>query len=113
MIRDDSVYLHHILDAINQIEEYAAGLDHEAFMSSRLVQDGVIRQIEIIGEATKNLTETVKDRHPEIPWKDIAGMRDKLIHQYFGVDLEAVWETVVHDLPAFKDVISSILATAS
>jgi uncharacterized protein with HEPN domain len=113
VIRDDSVYLRHIMDAISQIEEYVAGQDREDFMSSRLVQDGVIRQFEIIGEATKNLTEALKDRNPEIPWKDIAGMRDKLIHQYFGVDLAAVWETVVHDLPTFKKVISSILAAAS
>ena len=113
MIRDDAVYLHHIMDAISQIGEYVAGLDHEAFMSSRLVQDGVIRQFEIIGEATKNLTEALKERHPDIPWKDIAGMRDKLIHQYFGVDSSAVWETVVHDLPSFKDYITSILAAVT
>ena len=108
MIRDDVVYLRHIQDAINQIEVYVAGLDYETFMSSRLVQDGVIRQFEIIGEATKNLTEALKERHQDIPWKDIAGMRDKLIHQYFGVDLSAVWETVVYDLPPLKDVISRI-----
>ena len=82
-------------------------------MSSRLVQDGVIRQFEIIGEATKNLSVALKARHPDIPWKDFAGMRDKLIHQYFGVDLAAVWETVVYDLPPLKTVISRILAVVS
>ncbi|HLO24760.1 MAG TPA: DUF86 domain-containing protein [Geobacteraceae bacterium] len=110
MIRDDAVYLRHILDAINQVEEYVTGLDQEAFMSSRLVQDGVIRQFEIIGEATKHLTEALKGQQPDIPWKDIAGMRDKLIHQYFGVDPAAVWETVVYDLPPLKTVISRMLA---
>jgi uncharacterized protein with HEPN domain len=113
VIRYDAVYLRHIQDAISRIEEYVAGLDQEAFMSTRLVQDGVIRQFEIIGEATKNLTEALKDRYPDIPWKDIAGMRDKLIHQYFGIDLAAVWETVVHDLPPFKFDISQVLATVS
>lgn len=67
MIRDDAVYLHHILDAINRIEEYVSGLNHEGFMRSSLVQDGVIRQIEIIGEATKNLSPALKERYAEIP----------------------------------------------
>jgi uncharacterized protein with HEPN domain len=113
VIRDDAVYLHHILDAINRIEEYVSGLNHEEFMRSNLVQDGVIRQIEIIGEATKNLSPTLKERYPNIPWKDIAGMRDKLIHQYFGVDISAVWETVTQDLPDFKIQIDGILSAVS
>lgn len=110
MIKDDTVYLRHILDAIDQIEEYVAGLDYEGFLRTRLVQDGVIRQLEIIGEATKNLSQVLREQYPNIPWKDIAGMRDKLIHQYFGVDLSAVWETVVIDLPPFKKDTSRILA---
>jgi len=113
MIRDDAVYLHHILDAINRIEEYASGLNHEGFMRSNLVQDGVIRQVEIIGEATKNLSPALKERYAEIPWKDISGMRDKLTHQYFGVDISAVWETVIQDLPDFKIQIGRILSSVS
>jgi uncharacterized protein with HEPN domain len=113
VIKDDAVYLRHILDAIGQIEEYVTGFDYEMFMRSRLVQDGVIRQFEIIGEATKNLSPDLRVRYSHVPWKDIAGMRDKLIHQYFGVDISAVWETVVHDLLLLKDDISSILAAAS
>jgi uncharacterized protein with HEPN domain len=113
VIRDDAVYLHHILDAINRIEEYVASLNHEGFMRSNLVQDGVIRQFEIIGEATKNLSPVLKERYPDIPWKDIADMRDKLIHQYFGVDISAVWETVVQDLPDFKIQIGRILSSVS
>ncbi len=112
-MKDDTVYLRHILDAISQIEEYVAGVQVEAFLRNRLIQDGVIRQFEIIGEATKNLSPMLKERYPHIPWKDIAGMRDKLIHQYFGVDLSAVWETVAHDLPLFKDDVSRILSAMS
>ncbi len=113
MTKDDAVYLRHIMDAINQIEEYVAGFDYEAFMGSRLVQDGVIRQFEIIGEATKKLSEPLKTLNPDAPWKDIAGMRDKLIHQYFGVDLTAVWETVMQDLPPFKIIIARLISAAS
>lgn len=99
MIRDDSVYHAHILDALYQIAEYTAGLDYDAFRSSRMVHDAVIRQFEIIGEATKNLSEAFRSRYPAIPWKDMAGFRDKLIHQYFGVDLSLVWRSVVDDVP--------------
>lgn len=113
MNKDDIIYLRHILDAINQIEEYVAGLDREAFLTSRLVQDGVIRQFEIVGEATKNLSWKIRERYPDVPWKDMAGMRDKLIHQYFGVDIAAVWETVAQDLPSLKNEIARILMTAS
>lgn len=99
MIRDDKVYHAHILDALQQITEYTAGLDYEKFRSRRMVHDAVIRQFEIIGEATKNLSETFRNHYPAVPWKDLAGFRDKLIHQYFGVDLSLVWSSVVDDVP--------------
>jgi len=78
MKKDDSIYLKHILDAISRIEEYIHAIRYEDFMDNHLIQDGVIRQIEIIGEATKRLSKEISKSHPEIPWKDIAGMRDKL-----------------------------------
>ena len=99
MVRDDQVYLAHIIDALQQIIAYTEGMDDTAFLGSRLVQDAVIRQFEIIGEATKNLSEQFTAHHPHLPWKDLAGFRDKLIHQYFGVDLAIVWRSVIDDVP--------------
>ena len=105
-MRDDSVFLNHILDAINQIEEYITGMTYDDFLENRLVQDAVVRQLEIIGEATKNLSSTKTEEFPQIPWKEIAGMRDKLIHAYFGVDLEEVWNTAKKDIPYLKEILA-------
>ncbi len=99
MIRDDRVYLSHIIDALRQISEYTKNLDYDGFNAARIIQDAVIRQFEIIGEATKNLSEEFRMKQPDIPWKDLAGFRDKLIHQYFGVDISIVWRSVVDDVP--------------
>ena len=102
MIRDDGVYLSHIKDALHQITAYTDSLDYAGFKANRMVQDAVIRQFEIIGEATKNLSDAFRAHHHAIPWKDLAGFRDKLIHQYFGVDLAMVWQSVVDDVPMLQ-----------
>lgn len=111
MRKDDSVYLRHVLDAVSRIEEYTSQLDYDDFMKNHLRQDGVIRQIEVIGEAVRKLSTELKETYPVMPWKDIAGMRDKLIHGYFGVDLDAVWHTVRKDIPRLKNEVTRIAET--
>ncbi len=100
-MKDERVYLGHIRDAINDIEEYTS-VSRDAFMAERMRQDAVIRKLEIIGEAVKQLSNSTKERRPEIPWKLIAGMRDRLTHDYFGVDLALVWRVVERDLPCVE-----------
>ena len=108
--KDDLVYLKHIADAILKIDEYTDKVDSLMFFKNTLIQDGVIRQIEIIGEATKNLSAPLRDKYPQVPWQDIAGMRDKLIHGYFGVDIDTVWNTIKKDIPDLKEKIATIIA---
>jgi uncharacterized protein with HEPN domain len=107
-VTDDRAYLAHLRDAIGKITAYTAG-GREAFLKDTLVQDGVVRNLEIIGEAVKHLSDALRQQHPDIPWKRIAGMRDEMIHEYFGVDLAIVWNVVEQHLPALHRKVSDLL----
>jgi len=102
MKKDDNVYVNHILDSIAKIEDFIKGLDFDKFSENFLAQSGVIRELEVIGEASRNLSPEFIDSLPDIPWRDIGDMRNKLIHEYFNIDLEAVWKTATEDLPELK-----------
>ncbi len=108
-MKDQRVHLGHIRDAIDDISSYAA-VGRDAFMAERMRQDAIIRKLEIIGEAVKQLSEETRLRRPEIPWKQIAGMRDHLTHAYFSVDLGLVWAVVERDLDALATAVRALLS---
>lgn len=101
-MKDDSLYIDHILQSINSILEYTKDLTRKDFSKNKLVQDAVIRNFEIIGEATKKVSDDYKQVHYKVPWKAMSGMRDKLIHDYIGVDIAVIWKTIKEDLPPLK-----------
>ena len=102
MKKDPKILIEHVLECIERIEEYVEGTTKDKFFSSGQLQDAVIRRIEIIGEAVKNISEKVKTKYPKIEWKKIAGTRDTIIHAYFSVDLDIVWNIIKKDLPKLK-----------
>ncbi len=108
MVKDDLAYVEHILDCIRKIKEFSEGISFREFSSNELVQDAIIRNIEIIGEASKKISSDTKQIYFEVPWKEIAGMRDKLIHDYLGVDVEVVWRTIKEDIPSLEIQIKEI-----
>ena len=109
MKKDDTVYLRHILDAIEKIEGYLKSVSAEQFLQDRLLQDGVVRRLEIIGEASRNLSDELRQKHPEVPWGQIIGLRNRITHAYFNVDLHIVWEIVQNDLSPLKQQVERIL----
>jgi len=110
-MKDDQVYLRHILDAIGKIEIYLEGQAYESFCTNDMMIDAVVRELEIIGEATNNLSEHLRESHPEIPWRDAIDMHNFLIHDYFGIRTHVVWDTCKNDLPLMKELINKLLST--
>jgi uncharacterized protein with HEPN domain len=107
-VKDDRAYLAHIRDAAERIAAFTSG-GREQFFAEPIVQDAVIRNLEVIGQAVKCLSEDLRSASADVPWKQIAGMRDVLIHHYFGVKLETVWQVVVEHLPALRKRVEELL----
>jgi uncharacterized protein with HEPN domain len=108
-LRDDREWLLDILDALRKIEKYSSR-GYEVFAEEELLQIWVIHYLEVIGEASSHISKTLREKNADIPWADIVGLRNILVHQYFGTDLKRVWETVEIDLPTLKKRIEKILA---
>lgn len=108
MERNSKLYIKDILDSITRIEDYTKGMSFKEFSRNKMAIDAVIRNFEVIGEASKNLPAKTKSIYKRIPWKEMAGMRDKVIHEYFGVDLKIIWKTIKDSLPDLKKAIKII-----
>lgn len=102
MSKDYKDYFQDILSSMNEAEEFVKGMNFEFFINDRKTVNAVVRSLEVIGEAAKNIPQTLKDKYPQIPWKKMSSMRDRLIHEYFGVDYEIVWQTIHDDFPYLK-----------
>lgn len=107
--KNPKIFLTHILESINEIEKNVNKISETKFYESTTVQDAVIRRLEIIGEAARNMPDSYRKKHQRIPWKKIAGLRDVLIHEYFGVDMELIWKITDKDIPKLKKQIINLL----
>jgi uncharacterized protein with HEPN domain len=107
--REPKLYLEDVKNSIEKIEEYISGINFEKFSKDTKTIDAVVRNLEIIGEAANGIPDEIVSGNPEIPWKEAIGMRNKVVHEYFGVDEEILWKTITEDLPKFKEQISKLL----
>ena len=100
--RDASLLIEDMLDSARKIARYVTGLDYDAFLADDKTTDAVVRNLEIIGEATRQLPDDYREAHPELPWAQMAGLRNRIVHDYAAIDLELIWEIVQHSLPALR-----------
>ncbi|MFW9881746.1 MAG: DUF86 domain-containing protein [Candidatus Thorarchaeota archaeon] len=108
-MKDYKIYLQHILDEISYLQQDSNGLKFNDFMKNETLKRSFVRSIEVIGEAVKNLPDDIRQKNNSIPWKNIAGMRDKLIHHYFGIDYKMVWDVVLNKIPELKNAVEKML----
>lgn len=109
-MRDFRLYLLDIIAAIDRIEQFTEGMDLTAFRMDDKTTSAVLQKLEVVGEATKQIPKEIRQKNPQLPWKEMAGMRDKLIHFYFGIDYELVWKAIHNRLPHVKQGIKKLLA---
>jgi len=107
-MKDDKIYIEHILQSIDRIQSYLSGKDHQSFSNDFMLQDAVVRQLEIIGEVTKRISKDLRNKNPQVPWSDMAGMRDILIHDYIDVDIEIVWKTATESIINLKNLLQNL-----
>lgn len=110
--RESTLYLKDILTSVIRINDYIKGFTIENLTADFKTIDAVIRNLEIIGEAAKNLSKDLKEKYPEIPWRKMVSMRNKVVHEYFGVDVEILWKTAIEDLPPLKKQIKAVLKSS-
>ena len=106
--KDDLIFIEHIIDSINAIQDFSKNISKEELRYNRLNQSAIVREIEIIGEAVKNISKETKDKYQEVEWRGIAGTRDKMIHHYFGVDIKIVWDIIKKDIPILEKQMKKI-----
>ncbi|MGC1374856.1 MAG: DUF86 domain-containing protein [Anaerolineales bacterium] len=106
---DDAARLGHIFDAICRIEEYTHGVHKDTFIGHGMMQDAVMRQVEIIGEASRNISDEFQEAHPELPWLQMRGIRNKIVHDYLEINTDVIWDTIKNDLPVLKSQVQKLL----
>ncbi|MCL4390177.1 MAG: DUF86 domain-containing protein [Patescibacteria group bacterium] len=106
--RDPKLYLQDISDAISKIEAFTSGVSYDNFVRDEEKMDAIIRNLEVIGEAAKNVPPEIREKYPEIPWEKMTSTRNKVLHEYFGIDMEILWETIQEDIPSLKVKLDNI-----
>jgi uncharacterized protein with HEPN domain len=105
----DALYLRHMLAAIDRVIEVTGRVSHDEFKGDWVVQDAIVHELQIVGEAAGRVSRELSDRHPEVPWRKVTGLRHKIVHDYFAIDMAVVWDTATLDAPAIRPIIQALL----